>query len=110
MGLFGLASFIVNQKSKEIGIRKVMGAEVYNIVFQLMKRFFWLVIIAFIIAVPTANYLMLDWLNDFAYRIELNWWFFVIPGIITIFVALSTVSYHSVRAAMANPIKSIMHE
>ncbi len=110
LGLFGLASFITNQKTKEIGIRKVFGAEVYHIVFQLMKRFFWLIIVAIIIAIPTANYFMIDWLNNFAYRIEINWWFFILPGIITLIIALGTISYHAIKAAYANPIVSIKYE
>jgi len=79
-------------------------------VFQLMRRFFWLIIIAIILAVPTANYFMIDWLNDFAYRIDLNWKYFAIPGFITLFIAIMTVSYHSISAAIANPIRSIKEE
>jgi len=110
LGLFGLAMFSVEQKTKEIGIRKVLGATVSQVVSLLSKEFLKLVLIAFIIAVPIAWFAMNKWLQDFAYRTEMSWWIFAIAGIIAFLIALLTVSIQAIKAAMANPVKSLRSE
>jgi len=110
MGLFGLISHQVLQRTKEIGIRKVLGASVSNIVTLLSKDFLKLIIIAFVIAIPISYYFMQQWLEDFAYRIEISWWIFVLTGATAIGIALLTVSFQSVKAAIANPIESLRNE
>ena len=110
LGLFGLATFIAEQRTKEIGIRKVLGASVNGIVQMLSKDFMKLVAIAFIIAAPVAWYFMYKWLQDFAYRIEITWWIFAIAGFAALFIALITVSFQAIRAALMNPVKSLRTE
>ena len=110
LGLFGLASFTAAQRTKEIGIRKVLGSSVPNIFLLLSKDFIKLVIIANVIAVPLVWFVMEKWLNTFAFRIDMSLWFFAVAGVITIFVALFTVSYQSINAAVANPVKSLRYE
>ncbi len=110
LGLFGLATFITNQRRKEIGIRKTLGASVYSIVYLLSKQFSTWVILANIIAWPVAYYFMGQWLNNFEYRIGINLITFFAAAIIVFLVALITVAYQSVRAAMANPVDSIKYE
>ncbi|MBC8110004.1 MAG: FtsX-like permease family protein, partial [Verrucomicrobia bacterium] len=110
LGLFGLASFSVEQKTKEIGIRKVLGASVSQIVTLLSKDFLKLVLIAFVIAVPVAWYAMHQWLQDFAYRIDISWWIFALAGVLALLIALLTVSFQAIRAALANPVKSLRTE
>ena len=110
LGLFGLAAFATSQRVKEIGVRKVLGASVGNIVTLISKDFLWLVLIAAVIAVPVAWYAMSTWLEDFAYRINLPWWMFALAGFIALLVALGTVSFQAVRAAVANPVKSLRSE
>ncbi|MCW3118719.1 MAG: hypothetical protein JWM28_2801 [Chitinophagaceae bacterium] len=110
LGLFGLVSFVAEQKTKEIGIRKVLGATVANITTLLSKDFIKLVIIAFIMASPIAWWAMNKWLEAFAYRINISWWIFVSAGAAAIFIALLTVSSQAVKAAMANPAKSLRSE
>jgi putative ABC transport system permease protein len=110
LGLFGLATFIAEQRTKEIGIRKVLGASVQGIVKMLSKDFVKLVAIAFIIAAPLAWYFMNKWLQDFAYRIELSWWIFAVAGLTALFIALITVSFQAIRAAVMNPVKSLRTE
>ncbi|MEM1324909.1 MAG: ABC transporter permease [Bacteroidota bacterium] len=110
LGLFGLTTFMVQRKVKEIGIRKVLGASVTGIVALLSKDFIKLVAIAFLIATPIAYYFMNEWLQDFAYRIELQWWVFALAGLAAIGIALLTVSVQSVRAALANPVESLKNE
>lgn len=107
LGLFGLASFIAEQKTKEIGIRKVLGSTVSKIVTQLSKEFVILVVIANVIAWPIAWYAMENWLQDFEYRTSISVITFLLAGIASVSIALLTVSYHSIRAALANPIKSL---
>ncbi|TSD67250.1 FtsX-like permease family protein [Inquilinus sp. KBS0705] len=109
-GLFGLALFSVKQRTKEIGIRKVVGASVSQIAFLLSKDFVNLVIIATIIASPIALYAMHKWIQAFAYRIEISWWMFIISGLIAVIIALSTISYQAIKAAIANPVKSLKNE
>lgn len=110
LGLFGLAAFMAEQRSKEIGIRKVLGSSVTGIVAMLCADFIKLVLIAIIIAVPIAWWAMNKWLEDFTYRIDTSWWIFVLTGILAIVIALLTVSMQAVRAAGANPIDSLKDE
>ncbi|MEJ7679049.1 MAG: FtsX-like permease family protein [Segetibacter sp.] len=110
MGLFGLATFAANQRIKEIGIRKVLGASITQITALLSKDFLKLVFLAFIIASPVAWYVMNKWLQSFAYRITINWWIFLFAGMIAILIALLTVSYQAIKAAIANPVKSLRSE
>ncbi len=110
LGLFGLATFIAEQRTKEIGIRKVLGASVQGIVQMLSKDFMKLVAIAFVFAAPLAWWAMHSWLNDFAYRINIEWWMFAAAGFGALFIALATVSFQAIRAAIANPVKSLRTE
>jgi putative ABC transport system permease protein len=110
LGLFGLVTFTAEQKTKEIGIRKVLGASVTGIVGMLSKDFLTLVLIAAVIAFPVAWWAMHRWLNDFAYRVNIGWWVFVVAGIIAMLIALITISFQSIKAAIANPVKSLRTE
>jgi putative ABC transport system permease protein len=110
LGLFGLASFTTEQRTKEIGIRKVLGASVPNVVVLLSKEFTKWVILANVIAWPVAYYAMLTWLKNFAYRISLGVWVFVLSGLIALGIALLTVSVKSLKAATSNPIDSLRYE
>ena len=110
LGLLGLAAFTAEQRTKEIGIRKTLGATVQGIVFLLSKEFGKLVLIAFAISVPIAYFAMNSWLSDFAYRIKLTYSVFIIAGLIAFFISLLTVGYHAVKAALANPVKSLRYE
>ncbi|AEE50075.1 ABC transporter permease [Haliscomenobacter hydrossis] len=110
LGLFGLSVFAAEQRMKEIGIRKVLGASVGNLTGLLARDFVVLVIISILIASPIAWYLMNQWLKDFAYRIDIQWWMFVLAGGIAVVVAFLTVSFQSVRSALANPVKSLRSE
>ena len=110
LGLFGLASFITEQRKKEIGIRKVLGASVFELITMLSREFTKWVLIANIIAWPLAFYVMNNWLNNFAYRINITPWVFILSGIAALIIALLTVSSHAIKAAAANPIKSLRYE
>ena len=110
LGLFGLAAFMAENRSKEIGIRKVLGANVTGIVKMLSKEFVILVIISIVIAVPVGWWAMNKWLMDFTYRIDIGWQVFAITGIMAIMIALVAVSFHAVKAAVANPVKSLKTE
>ncbi|NEU08557.1 FtsX-like permease family protein [Flavihumibacter sp. R14] len=110
LGLFGLSAFTITQRIKEIGIRKVLGASVKDIVFILSKDFMKLVLIAAIIAFPVAWYAMHNWLADFAYRIDISWGVFILAGIIAAIVAFATISLQAIKAAVANPVKSLRTE
>jgi putative ABC transport system permease protein len=110
LGLFGLATFTAGQRTKEIGIRKVLGASVGTIILLLSRDFLRLVAIAFVLAVPLAWYAMDKWLQDFAYRIGIGWWVFALAGGLALLVALLTVSYQSVKAGLTNPVKSLRTE
>ena len=110
LGLFGLATFIAEQRTKEIGIRKVLGASVNGIATLLSMDFVRLVAIAFVFACPLAWYCMHRWLQDFAYRIDIRWWVFALAGLIVMVIAVITVSFQAVRAALANPINSLRTE
>ena len=107
LGLFGLATFAIGQRTKEIGIRKVLGASVPGISFLLANNFLKIVVLAMLIAFPTAWLVMSRWLDGFVYRIQLEWWMFAVAGVTTLGIALLTVSYQSIRAALANPIRSL---
>ena len=110
LGLFGLSAFTISQRIKEIGIRKVLGASVSTIVTLLSKDFLKLVIISAIIAFPIAWFAMSKWLQDFAYRIDMPWWVFLAAGIIAALIALLTISFQAIKAAIANPVKSLRTE
>ncbi|WP_225034924.1 ABC transporter permease [Winogradskyella sp. SM1960] len=110
LGLFGLAAYTAEQRSKEIGVRKVLGASVAGIVKLLSKDFLKLVGLAIVIAIPMAWYVMDNWLGNYAYRIEINWWIFVIAGVVAILIAIVTVSFQAVKAALANPVDSLKTE
>jgi ABC-type antimicrobial peptide transport system permease subunit len=110
MGLFGLAAFTTEQRTKEIGIRKVLGASVQQITRLLSKDFVTLVLIAILVATPIAWWVMNKWLQDFAYRIQLNAWLFIAAGLLAVIVALLSVSIHAIKAAIANPVKSLRTE
>lgn len=110
LGLFGLAAFSAEQRNKEIGIRKVLGASVTGIVQLLSKDFLKLVLIAIVIATPIAWWAMNKWLQAFAYRIHISWWMFAIAGLVAIFIALMAVSFQAIKAAIANPVKSLRTE
>ena len=110
LGLLGLSSFISKRRTKEIGIRKVNGATIFNIITMLNRDFIKWVIIAFIIACPVAYYFMDIWLQNFAYRTNIGWWIFMGAVIIVLVVALLTVSFQSHKAASRNPIESLRYE
>jgi putative ABC transport system permease protein len=110
MGLFGLAMFTAERRTKEIGIRKVLGASVLNITTMLTKDFIVQVLIAILIASPVAWYFMNQWLQDFAYRVNISWWIFAFAGIIALLIAMITVSFQAIKAAIANPVKSLRTE
>jgi len=110
LGLFGLASFTVEQRTKEIGVRKVLGASVQEIALLLSKEFFKWVLVANIIAWPLAYYVMNNWLENFAYRIRIKLDIFIFSCIIAVVIAMLTVSYHSIKAARANPVNALKYE
>ncbi len=110
LGLFGLAAFMTEQRTKEIGIRKVLGASVGSVVGLLSRDFLKLILIALVIATPLAYYFIKSWLSDFAYRIDIEWWIFALAGSMAILVAFLTVGYQSMKAALANPVKSLRSE
>jgi putative ABC transport system permease protein len=110
LGLFGLASYSAEKRIKEIGIRKVMGASIQNIVGLLSRQFVGLVLLAILIAVPLAGYAIHRWLEDYAYRVSMSWWVFVLAGILAMAIALVTVSILAFRAAVANPVNSLRSE
>ena len=107
LGLFGLAAFSAEQRIKEIGIRKVLGAGVPGLVGMLSKDFLKLVVISLIIATPVAWWAAHKWLQSFAYRVPLSWWMFALAGALAILIALVTVSFQALKAAMMNPVKSL---
>jgi ABC-type antimicrobial peptide transport system permease subunit len=110
MGLFGLAAFAANQRMREIGIRKVLGAGVPQLVTLLSREFVLLVGVSTIIAAPLAGWGLHQWLQNFAYRTSMPWWIFVVAGVAATVIALLTVSLQTIRAAMANPTKSLRAE
>ncbi len=110
LGLYGLASYMAVQRIKEVGIRKVLGASIGSIVYLFSKEFIILITIAFLVAAPLAWYFMNSWLRDYAFRINIGWWIFVTGGLISIIIALATVSYRAIRAAVVNPVTSLRSE
>ena len=110
LGLFGLAAFTAEKRTKEIGIRKVLGANTKGIVVLLSKDFLFLILISLAVATPVAWYITNNWLQDFAYRIDISWWMFVLAGGIALVIALVTVSFQAIKAATANPVESLKYE
>jgi putative ABC transport system permease protein len=110
MGLFGLAAFTAEQRIKEIGIRKVLGASVLNLIALLSKSFVRLVLIASVLAFPIAGWAMSKWLEDFPYRVGISWWVFAVSGIAALVIALVTVSFQAIKAALTNPVKNLRTE
>lgn len=110
LGLFGLSYLAARQRTREIGIRKVLGADVAGIAGLLSKDFLQLVVIAFLIASPVSFFIMNHWLDNFAYRIDISWWVFLVAGIIAILIAMATVSIQTIKAALANPVQSLRSE
>jgi putative ABC transport system permease protein len=110
LGLFGLAAFTAERRTKEIGVRKVLGATVSNVVTLLSKDFLKLVLLANLIAWPLAWYAMNKWLQSFAFRVEMEWWIFAFAGGLALFIALLTVSAQAIKAALANPVEALRYE
>ncbi len=110
LGLFGLALYMVEQRTKEIGVRKILGASLGNIFVLISKEFVYLVLIANILAWPLAYILMQKWLQNFSYRIEMGMWIFVLAGVIAFAIALLTISFQAIKAALADPVKSLRYE
>ena len=110
LGLFGLSAFSTTQRTKEIGVRKVLGATINQVVLMLSREFLLMVFIAFVIAVPVTWYIMNNWLQEFAYRIHINWLTFALSGAIALLIAFITVSFQAIKAAIANPVKSLRTE
>jgi putative ABC transport system permease protein len=110
LGLLGLASYATLQRTKEIGIRKVLGASVTGIVNLLSKEFLALVLIAFLIATPLTWFFMAKWMQDFDYNVGIQWWIFVLAGVASFLIALLTISFQAIKAAMTNPVKSLRAE
>ena len=110
LGLYGLTAYSASQKVKEIGVRKVLGANVGHLAIMLSGNFLKLILVAFIVAVPVAWYILNNWLNDFAYRVNISWWMFGAAGAMVFVIAIVTVSFQVIRAALANPVKSLRTE
>jgi putative ABC transport system permease protein len=110
LGLYGLSAFLAEQRTREIGVRKVLGAPVFNIVYLLSSSFTKLILIAVVIAIPLAWFAINSWLEGFAYRINLNWTIFFFASLAALFIAWLTISYESIKAAIANPVKSLRSE
>jgi len=110
LGLFGLAAFTAQQRTKEIGVRKALGASVPGIVLLLSKEFTRLVLVGVVLAVPAAFFAMDVWLGDFPYRVEIAWWIFLVAGLLALAIAWLTVSYQSLRAALTNPVNALRYE
>jgi ABC-type antimicrobial peptide transport system permease subunit len=110
LGLFGMASFMAEQRTKEIGVRKIMGASVANLWGLLSKEFVFLVILSCVVAIPIANYFLHEWLQRYEYRTEMSWWIFAIACAGALMITLLTVSYQTIKAALANPVKSLRTE
>lgn len=110
LGLFGLTSFVAEQRKKEIGVRKVLGASVINVWNLLSKDFIMLVLISFLISIPLSYYFMHSWLQNYRYRAEISWWVFALAGIGAMIITLLTVSFQAIKAAIANPVKSLRTE
>jgi ABC-type antimicrobial peptide transport system permease subunit len=110
LGLFGLASFVAEKRTKEIGIRKVLGASIYNLWQMLSKEFVLLVLLACLIAAPLAYYFLNNWLQNYEYRTTISWWVFAVAISGALLITLLTVSFQAIKAAVANPVKSLRTE
>jgi len=110
LGLFGLAAFTAERRTKEIGVRKVLGASVAGIATLISKDFLKLVVFSCLVAFPAAWWMMQKWLTNYEYRITISWWIFLIAGAAAIAIAIATVSYQAIKAALANPVKSLRTE
>lgn len=110
MGLFGMASFMAEQRTKEIGVRKVLGASIFSLWRLMSTDFVLLVGISLLVAIPTAYYFMHGWLQNYKYRADLSWWIFGLTAVAAIVITLLTVSYQSIKAALMNPVKSLKTE
>ena len=110
LGLLGLATYTAEQRTKEIGIRKVLGADLGSIVSLLSRDFIKLVFISIVIATPLSWYVMNQWLEDFAYRTEIHFWIFILAGCIALSIAVLTISYQSIKSAIVNPVSSLRSE
>jgi putative ABC transport system permease protein len=110
LGLFGLAAIPTEQRTKEVGIRKVLGASVSSLIVLLAQNFARLVLIAFLIAAPAAYFIMKNWLQNFVYRVDLGWWVFALAGGMALLIALLTVSTQAIKAALANPVEALRYE
>ena len=110
MGLFGLSSINAINRTKEIGIRKVLGASIKDIATTLSTGFVSIIIISVLIATPIAYWIMNKWLDDFAYRIDLSWWMFVVAGVMAFIIAMVTTSFQTIKAAIVNPVESLRSE
>jgi putative ABC transport system permease protein len=110
MGLFGLAAFSAEQRKKEIGIRKVLGAGIFNIMGLLSKNFFLLILISSFITLPVAWWAIQKWLQDFPYRVHIEWWIFLTTTFAALFVGMITICFQSIKAAIANPVNSLRAE
>ena len=110
LGLFGLAAYTAEKRSKEIGIRKILGASVQGITGLISKDFLLLVCISCLIAFPIAWWMMHNWLENYKYRIQISWWIFLAAGLMAVLIALFTVSFQAIKAAVANPVKSLRSE
>jgi ABC-type antimicrobial peptide transport system permease subunit len=110
LGLFGMASYMAEQRIKEIGVRKVLGASVVNLWGLLAKDFVALVLISQVVALPTAGYFMHTWLQHYSYRTDLAWWVFAVTGAGALLITLLTVSYQGIKVALTNPVRSLRSE
>jgi putative ABC transport system permease protein len=110
LGLFGLSAFIIEQRTKEIGIRKVLGASVESVLVLVSKEFLGLVSIAFLVSIPVTYWVMHTWLQDFAYRINISLWVFAFAGLLSILIAVLTISFQTIKTALMNPVKSMRSE
>jgi putative ABC transport system permease protein len=110
LGLYGLVSIVTQQRTKEIGVRKVLGASVNSIVQLLSRDFVILVVVSLVIASPLSWYAMNKWLQDFAFKTDIAWWIFALAGLLTITVTILTVSFQSIKAALTNPVNSLRSE
>ncbi|HEY0434839.1 MAG TPA: FtsX-like permease family protein, partial [Chitinophagaceae bacterium] len=110
LGLFGLAAYTAERRRKEIGVRKVLGASVTNITAMLSADFIRLVALSCVVAFPIAWWAMNSWLQNYQYRITINWWVFIAVGLLAILIAVITISFQSIKAAVANPVKSLRTE
>lgn len=110
LGLFGLASFVAEQRTKEIGVRKILGASLFSVWYLISRDFVVLVIISVLISSPTAYYFMHNWLQNYQYQAGIPWWIFIVAGMGAIVITMLTVGYQSIRAALMNPVKSLRTE